>query len=78
VADESEVVEGFTVGRSMNVWAVEGRGRLVVNVEELGEHWEGGIVKKEGRRGSWIAWWVVSVEGVTHGCLRSQGVKASV
>ena len=56
----------------MKVWAVEGRSRLVVNVHELGKHWEGSIVKKEGRRGGWIAWWVVGVEGIPHGCLPSR------
>lgn len=70
--DELEVVEGFAVGRSVKVWAVEGRGRLVVNVG-LGKHWEGGIVKKEGRRGGRIA----SVEVIAHGCLPPRVVKAS-
>ena len=61
--EELEVVEGFAVGRSVNVWAVVGRGRLVVNVDDgLGKHRENGIVKKEGRGGSWIA----SVEVIAH------------
>ena len=72
MVDELEVVEGFTVWRSINVWAVEGRGRLVVNVG-LGQHWKGGIVKKEGRRGRRIA----SVEVIVHGSLPSWVVKAS-
>ena len=62
VIDELEVVEGFAVGRSVNVWAVVGGGREVVNVDGLGEHWENSIVKKEGRRGSWIA----CVEVIAH------------
>ena len=72
MVDKLEVVEGFAVGRSMNVWAVEGRGRLVVNVG-LGKHWEGGIVKKEGRRGRRIA----NIEVIAHGCLPSRVVEAS-
>lgn len=60
--DELEVVEGFAVGRSVNVWAVVGRRRLVVNVDGLSEHWENSIVKKEGRGSRWIA----SVEVIAH------------
>lgn len=66
MVDELEVVEGFAVGRSVNIWAVEGRGWLVVNVHELGEHRESGIAQKEGRRGRWIARWVISVERIAH------------
>jgi len=63
-----EVVEDFAVGRSVNVWAINGRGWLVINIHELGKHWESGIVEKEGRRRGWIARWVVIVEGIAHGC----------
>lgn len=68
MVDKSEVAEDFAVGRSVNVWAVGGRGRLVVNVDELGKHWEGGIAEKESRRGRWVAGRVVSVEGKAHRC----------
>jgi hypothetical protein len=63
MVDELEVLEGFAVGRSMYFWAVDGRGWLVVNIHEFGEHWKGSIVEKEGWCSGWIAWWVVSVEG---------------
>ena len=66
MVNELEVVEEFAVGRSVNIWAVEGRGWLVVNVHELGKHWESGIAQKEGRRGRWIARWVISVERIAH------------
>ena len=68
VVDELEVVEGFAVGRSVNVWAVEGRGWLVINVDELGKYWESGIAEKEGWRGRWIARWVINVEWIAHSC----------
>lgn len=63
------MVESLAVWGSVNVWTVEGRGRLVVNVHEWGKHWESSIAKKESRRGCWITWWVVGVEGIAHGCL---------
>ena len=76
--DGFEVLEDFAVGRSVNIWAVEGRDWLVVNIHELSKHWEGCVAEKEGRRGRWIAWWAVGVGGIAHGCWPSWGVKASV
>lgn len=67
MVDELEVVEGFVAGRSVNIWAVEGRGWLIVNVHELGKHRESSIAQKESGRGRWIARWVISVEEIAHG-----------